>query len=130
MPDRQKILFDDDCKLCTWSTQIITDQDSDSPFQFIPIQSDLGEDILKDLGDEFDQLDSVILIEGSGFQVKSDAIFRITEQLPGSWSFLSLLSILPRPILDALYDLIARNRYRWFGKQASTSPLADKVIHS
>ena len=128
MSTRPKILFDGDCKLCTWSTQIITDQDADSAFEFIPIQSERGEDLLNGLGDDFDQLDSVILIEGSGFQAKSDAIFQITQQLPGGWSLLSFLSIIPRPIRDAVYDLIARNRYRWFGKPASSAPLPDKVI--
>ena len=97
MLEKPKILFDGDCRLCTWSTQVLSDQVSNSTFEFIPIQSDRGEDLLRGLGDEFGQLESVVLIEGSKFQAKSDAIFRISQQLPGRWSYLSLLSIIPDP---------------------------------
>lgn len=127
---RSKILYDGDCKLCRWSTQIINDQDARGTFEFVPLQSDLEEDLLVRLGIEIDSLDSVLLIEESGFHTKSDAILRIVKQLPGKWSYLSWLSIVPSPIRDAVYDLIARNRFRWFGKRASSIPLAKDDLES
>jgi predicted DCC family thiol-disulfide oxidoreductase YuxK len=64
-------------------------------------------------------LDSVLLIENSSYLMKSDAIIRISQQLQGRWSYLSHLSIIPKPIRDAVYDLVAKNRLKWFGQRAA-----------
>ena len=114
------ILFDDRCNLCSRSVQFIFDHDSEGSFKFTPLQSKPGESLIAKVGIENDPLESMILIEGSRFLKKSDAIIRISQQLPGKWAYISYLSIIPKPIRDAIYDLIARYRHKWFGQQSSS----------
>jgi len=71
-------------------------------------------------------LENVTLIEDGRAYVKSDAVLQVVRQLPFPWPLIGVFSLLPRPIRDPLYSLVARNRYRWFGrKTACFAPSAE-----
>lgn len=111
------ILFDGVCNLCNGSVQLIIRHDPRAHFRFASLQSPLGEELRARLGIDPKTVDSIILVEGDRWFRESDAALRIALGMSGAWKALSVLRIIPRPIRDALYRLIARNRYRWFGKQ-------------
>jgi predicted DCC family thiol-disulfide oxidoreductase YuxK len=122
MNEEPIILYDGNCNLCTWSIQIINDQDSDGIFTFVDLQSTSGQGPITTKWTNTDLLESVILIEGHRYLTKSDAILRVFSQLPGRWKYLSFLSYIPKPVRDVVYDLIAKYRYKLFG-QRTASPL-------
>ncbi|MEQ9298417.1 MAG: DCC1-like thiol-disulfide oxidoreductase family protein [Cyclobacteriaceae bacterium] len=114
--DQQVILFDGVCNLCNTSINFIIDRDSKKLFRYASLQSDFGAQVKAQFGRSAD-LDSVLLLQGEQLLQKSDAALAIARQLDGLWPALSIFKIVPRAIRDAVYSWIARNRYRWFGKQ-------------
>jgi predicted DCC family thiol-disulfide oxidoreductase YuxK len=110
------VLFDGVCNLCNGSVQFLLKRDPQARFRFASLQSDTGQKLQAALGMDPQALDSVILVEGDRWYKESDAALRIARKLPGAWKLLTAFRIVPRPIRDAAYRLIARNRYRWFGK--------------
>ena len=113
------ILFDGTCNLCSWSVQFIINHDLEGLFHLVSLQSEEANKLLAEQGIEKDSLDSVILVEGSKLLSKSDAIIRVSQYLPGWWPVVSILTLIPKSLRDAVYDLIARNRYTWFGQHTS-----------
>ena len=111
------ILFDGVCNLCAWSVQFIIRRDPCGQFRFAALQSPVGQRLLAERGADARGLDSVVLIEGARWYARSDAALRIARRLSGAWPLLALLRVLPRPLRDWAYDFVARNRYRWFGRQ-------------
>ena len=118
------ILYDGVCKLCNRSVNIILRIDRQGRLKLAALQSDYGRRVLAEHGMKFDPLDTMMLLEGGRLAVKSTAIIRISKYLGGVWPLAMILLIIPRVIRDALYDIIAKNRYRWFGKY-DTCPLPD-----
>jgi predicted DCC family thiol-disulfide oxidoreductase YuxK len=110
------ILFDGECNFCDRSVQFIIKRDKQALYKFASIQSDVGQLILKKHNVP-KNIDSLILIEHTVCFYKSTAALRICKNLNGGWKFLSNLLIFPKPIRDYCYDVIAKNRYRWFGKK-------------
>lgn len=96
--------------------QFIIKRDPKGIFKFASLQSDVGKKLLKEQGIPND-LDSFIYIEGDRYYFKSTAALRVCKKLSGPWNLLYPLIIVPRPIRNFVYDIIAKNRYRWFGKQ-------------
>lgn len=117
MLDKPVILFDGDCNLCNWSVQFIIKRDPTAIFRFASLQSSAGQQLLQRPGNSFQNIDSVVLVEGQSYFIKSDAALRVTRNLSGAWPLLRILGVFPRGLRDQVYDLIARNRYKWFGKQ-------------
>lgn len=113
------ILFDGVCNFCNASVNFLIDRDSEARFRFGALQSEEGLAVLRENGLPTDYFDSIVLIEDGQVWVASDAVLRATKHMPGLWPLLRVFRIIPRPIRDAVYDWIARNRYRWFGKQES-----------
>ena len=111
------ILFDGVCNLCTWSVQFIIKRDPQGRFRFASMQSPTGQRLLKDCGLNPETTDTFVLIEGQSHFTKSDAILKVATYLSGIWPLFRLFSLIPRPIRDPAYHLIARNRYTWFGKR-------------
>lgn len=112
------VLFDGDCNFCDSSVQFIIKRDPDGYFHFTSLQSELGQSLLY----KYDvplHIDSFILIEGEKAYYKSTAALRISRQLNGAWKLLYVFIIIPAPIRNALYNILARNRYKWFGKKES-----------
>lgn len=131
-PSPSIILFDGVCNLCNASVNFVIDRDPAAHFRFGALQSEGGRALLAahDVPDTW--LDSIVLIEGDRVYTASDAALRIARRLPGAWSLLWVFRVVPRPIRDAVYNWIARNRYRWFGRQDScrmpTPDLAARFI--
>lgn len=111
------ILFDGVCNLCNASVQFIIERDPTAVFRFSALQSDFGQSILAKNAVNTEGGDSVILVEGGKIYDRSTAALRIARRLSGGIKFLYVFIIIPRPIRDFVYKLIAKNRYRWFGKQ-------------
>ena len=93
---------------------------------FAPLQSEVGRSLLEArglraavAGAEPRGMESIVLIEGSRCLTRSDAAIEILRHLSGLWPLLGILRAIPRPIRDRCYDVIARNRYRWFGRRAT-----------
>lgn len=116
MPGNAVILYDGVCNLCRGSIRFILKRDSAGYFKFAHLKSDAAQRHLAAHGIEAEKIQSFILLDGSRHFIKSSAALRIAAHLSGLWRFLSLLVIIPLPIRDWVYDLVASNRYRWFGK--------------
>lgn len=110
------VLFDGVCNLCNGSVQFILRRDPAGKFRFASLQSDLGQRLLTERGLDPEALDSVVVVDGDRFYRESDAALRIARDLKGAWKALTVFRLIPRPLRDWLYRLIARNRYSWFGK--------------
>ena len=118
--DKKIILFDGLCILCDASVQFIIKRDTKDVFRFVSLQSDLGQELLQKLPIEFQLTDSVILYESEKvFFYKSQAVFEIAKSIGGIYYCLLIFKLLPNAITNAVYDLIAKNRYRWWGKKVS-----------
>ena len=113
------VLFDGVCNLCNGSVQFLLKRDREGRFRFAALQSDAGRRLLAELGLPVDALGSVVLIEDGKVWRESSAALRIARHLPGAWKLLRVFAAVPRPLRDAVYRWIARNRYRWFGKTAT-----------
>jgi predicted DCC family thiol-disulfide oxidoreductase YuxK len=110
------VLFDGVCNLCNGSVQFLLKRDPEGRFRFAALQSDAGRRLMAEHGLAVDGLSSVVLIEGGKAWQESSAALRIARHLPGAWKLLRVFAAVPRPLRDAVYRWIARNRYRWFGK--------------
>jgi predicted DCC family thiol-disulfide oxidoreductase YuxK len=113
------ILFDGVCNLCNGFVQFLIKRDPAGKFRFASLQSDFGRSQLLRFNLDPDLLHSVILIEGDNVLQRSDAALRIVNQLGGAWKILNAFKIFPKFLRDALYNVVARNRYKVFGKRDS-----------
>ncbi|KKK36774.1 thiol-disulfide oxidoreductase [Mesobacillus campisalis] len=112
------VLFDGECNFCDASVQFIIQRDPKGVFHFASLQSDAGEELARKHHIR-DDVDSMVLIEGDKVYYKSAAALRISRHLKGAWKLLYGLMIIPAPVRNAAYDVIAKNRYKWFGKKES-----------
>lgn len=119
--DRALVLFDGVCNLCNAAVLFIIDRDPRGRFRFAPLQSDHAVQLLASLGaqDLKSNADSIVLIEEGRVYLRSDAALRICSHLRSPWPVMSWFLIVPRQLRDWVYDWVARNRYRWFGRQES-----------
>jgi predicted DCC family thiol-disulfide oxidoreductase YuxK len=119
-PENKKIiLFDGICNLCNSAIQTIIKNDKKDLFRFAHLQSDLARQIINERGIDTANLESVILIEpGVAYYHKSTAVIEIAKDL-NKYSWLRVFRPLPEGLRDSIYELIARNRYKWFGKKES-----------
>lgn len=121
IPEHKKIvLFDGVCNLCNSSVQFIIKRDKKDIFRFAALQSDIGKQLMKERGITALDMETIILIEPNiAYYIKSSAALKIAFEFGGLWNALKPLEWLPVRLRDALYNVVARNRYRWFGKQES-----------
>jgi predicted DCC family thiol-disulfide oxidoreductase YuxK len=113
------ILFDGVCNLCNTAVQFVIERDPTAIFRFAALQSDFGQAILAKNAVNTEGGDTMILVENGQVYDRSTAALRIAKSLSGGIQLLSVFLIVPKPIRDFFYKIIARNRYRWFGKQES-----------
>lgn len=113
------VLFDGVCNLCNGAVQFIIKRDPSSTFSFASLQSDFGQSTLLKLGLDPTQLHSIIALEDGKYFERSDAALKIASRLAGLWPMMAVFRILPGFFRDWVYDLIAKNRYRMFGKRES-----------
>lgn len=119
LPSEKKIiLFDGVCNLCEASIVYVIKHDKKDIFRFVALQSDLGQAILKHIGINPIHIDSVILYEpGVAYYYKSSAVVEIAKGLSGIFTWFTLFQILPTVFRDYVYDYVAKNRYKWYGKK-------------
>ena len=120
------ILFDGVCNLCNASVQFILKYDDKNQFLFAPLQSDAGRKLLLQFNVENINLMSIVLIEDDKVYEKSTAVLRIGKKLRTPWNFLYLFIIIPKAMRDYIYYLIAKNRYKWFGKKDTCLPVSSE----
>ena len=113
------ILFDGMCDFCNESVRFIIANDPAAKFYFSAPQSDAGIAALRAAGRDPAAITSIILIDDAGLHERSDAALRIAAGLRFPWRALGLLRAVPSHLRNAVYDAIARNRYRWFGVRSS-----------
>jgi predicted DCC family thiol-disulfide oxidoreductase YuxK len=111
------ILFDGVCNLCTGSVQFVLKRDKKKEFFFGSLQGYAGQDYLKKYQLPSNTFNSFLLIEGERIYTRSTAALRTAKHLGGGWPLLYGFIIVPKFIRDAVYNLIAKNRYRWFGQK-------------
>lgn len=119
MDNQKVILFDGICNLCNGAVQKVIEKDEKNQFKFASLQSAFGQEFLKENTLNDQNLDSMILLDGDKFYTKSDAALRIGKELKGIYGLSGIFLIVPRFLRNWVYDIIAKNRYKWFGKQES-----------
>ena len=119
IPQNKKIiLFDGVCNLCDSSVQFIIKHDKKDIFRFASLQSEVGQQLMNERGIDSEEIDSIILIiPGQAYYTKSSAALEISKDLSGGYSLLGNFLYLPEFIRNSVYDFIARNRYKWYGKK-------------
>ncbi|OIJ14060.1 thiol-disulfide oxidoreductase [Anaerobacillus arseniciselenatis] len=110
------VLFDGECNFCDRSVHFIIKRDKKALYKFASIQSSAGQNIIKKYGVPTN-VDSLVVVETERFYLKSTAALKICKNLDGVWKLFYSLLIVPRPLRDFIYEFIARNRYKWFGKK-------------
>lgn len=110
------LLFDGVCNLCNASVQWVIGRDTEGIFRFASLQSATGQAFLKQYALPAD-LNTVVMIKDGKAYTRSDVPLQLFKMLGGWWQLLFVFTIIPRFVRDAVYDLIAKNRYRWFGKK-------------
>lgn len=111
------ILFDGVCNLCNSSVQFVIKHDAKKQFLFASLQSNFGQQVLTKYNLSNTIFNSVILLKNEKLYQKSTAALLVAKQLQGAAGWLYLLMIVPGFIRNGVYDIIAKNRYKWFGKQ-------------
>jgi predicted DCC family thiol-disulfide oxidoreductase YuxK len=123
------ILFDGVCVLCSRGCRFVSKRDRRGYFRFVPIQFAEGRPLAEQLGIDPDHPDSFAFLASGQAYVKSEAVLRTARELP-RWQWTWIFQFIPRVIRDAIYDLVARNRYRWFGRRdACILPNSDRSRH-
>ena len=130
LPKGKKIiLFDGVCNLCDASVHYVIKHDKNDLFRFVALQSDLGQAILKHIGINPIHIDSIILYEPEvAYYYKSSAALEIAKGLNGIFTLATLFQIVPTGIRDFIYDFVAENRYKWYGKKEVCSVPSPELL--
>lgn len=112
------IIFDGECNFCDQSVKFIIKRDPNGLYKFASLQSDIGKELLNKHNVQED-IDSFVLLEGGNCYFKSSSALRVCRNLKGAWKFAYILLVIPRPFRDLFYGIVAKNRYKWFGKRDS-----------
>lgn len=110
------IVFDGVCNWCNTWVNLLIDHDPHGKFKFGTLQSEQAKQILQELQLSTEDFETFLLLERTHVFTKSTAALRIVKHLSGLWPLLYLFILIPRPLRDAIYDIIARNRYKLMGK--------------
>lgn len=116
--DKKLILFDGVCNLCNSSVQYVIKHDKNQRFMFTALQSETGKKIIDHFNIDTRKVDSIILYTPEkGITYKSTAALKVAAQLGFPTNILSIFLIIPSFISNWVYDVIAKNRYKWYGKK-------------
>lgn len=113
------VLFDGVCNLCSRSVQFILRHDRKKKFKFASLQGRTGQALLQQYEIAQNEPNSFVLLENNKVYTRSTAVLRMLKKLGAGWSLLYIFIIIPSFIRDAVYNWVARNRYKWFGKRDS-----------
>ena len=111
------ILFDGVCNFCDASVQFMIKRDPSGKFKYTPLQSETGQKILTENGLSAAEFDSIVLSENGKIYKKSTAALRIAKELNGLWPLMYIFIVVPPFIRNVVYDFVAANRYKWYGKK-------------
>jgi predicted DCC family thiol-disulfide oxidoreductase YuxK len=112
------VLFDGVCNLCNWSVNFIIERDKKNKFKFASLQSAVAKDIAASYGFNPNKIKTIILLDNGKIYNKSSAALLIAKNLRAFWPLLYYFFIwIPTSLRDSVYDYIATNRYKWFGKR-------------
>lgn len=126
MTTQPVILFDGICNFCNGAINFTIKRDKKKQLKFAPLQSEAGQKLLKEYKLPANEFESFVFIENKKALTKSTAALSVCKYLKGAWPLCYGLIIIPAFIRNAVYDLIARNRYKWFGsKDACMIPKPD-----
>ncbi len=117
--DKPILLFDGVCNLCNGFVQFVIQRDPEGKIRFASLQSDAGQTLLQAADMPTEELSTVVLYENGRFYTHSDVPLLVARKFGGAWPLLYGFVIIPKFIRDGIYNWIARNRYRWFGKRES-----------
>lgn len=116
--DKKIILFDGVCNLCNSSIQFVIKRDKDDLFRYAALQSEIGQKLISERNIDTSNIDSIILIEpGIAYYTKSDAALHVGKNLKGYRTISSVFNLIPSGLRNIIYDFVARNRYKWYGKK-------------
>jgi predicted DCC family thiol-disulfide oxidoreductase YuxK len=115
-PGDKVVLFDGVCRLCNGWSKFLIRHDRREVFKLCSVQSAEGQAILEFFGLPTETFDTMLLIDAGTAYKQSDAFIQVIRHLPRPWRFLALARLVPKPIRDWLYDRVAFNRYRLFGR--------------
>ena len=119
MAQNPVIFFDGVCNLCNASVQFAIKHDKKNVFKFTALQGAYARTILPKYNVDLTKIDSIILVENNHLYTKSSAALKIARKLNGFWPLLYGFIIIPKFVRDWFYDIISKNRYKWWGKQQS-----------
>lgn len=112
------LFFDGVCNLCNSTVQFIIKKDKRKILRFASLQSSTGQKVGMQLASIHGTMpDSLVLQRNGKLYIKSDAALQVSKLMGGAWPLLAVFLIVPRFIRDGIYDWVARNRYKWYGKQ-------------
>lgn len=112
------VIFDGVCNLCTRSVRFILEHEAAPTLVFASVQSPAGARLMRELGLDPQDVTTFVLVEDGVGYTQSDAALRVAQHLRMPWGLAAtILSVVPRRVRDDVYDMIARNRYRWFGRR-------------
>lgn len=117
--DAPLLLYDGDCGLCHGAVRFVLQHERDAAIRFAALQSATGQAWARRAGTG---LETLLWIEAGEFHVRSDAVILLARHLRWPWRWLGILRLVPRPLRDAGYDLVARHRMRWFGPATCDLP--------
>ncbi|MEE3998839.1 DCC1-like thiol-disulfide oxidoreductase family protein [Tenacibaculum sp. FZY0031] len=116
--DKKVILFDGVCNFCNNSVLKVIKYDVKNQFVFTSLQSDIGKEITQYLGIDTSKVDSIILYDPNvAYDIKSTAALKIMNGFGGIWKLTQVFWVFPEGLRNIVYDYIAKNRYKWFGKK-------------
>ncbi|HIP48891.1 MAG TPA: thiol-disulfide oxidoreductase DCC family protein [Lutibacter sp.] len=125
--DKAIILFDGVCNLCNSSVQFVLKHDKKQNFVFAALQSDVARELLLHYPKEIIEKDSIILIQNKKIHTESTAALLIAKEFTGLWKGFQFFWIFPKFLRDFVYRIIAKNRYKWFGKKKACM-IPDKSV--
>ena len=128
MITKKIIFYDGHCNLCNGFVNAIIKLDKKSIFLFAPLNGNHAKNLLKKNKIKNTTIDSVVLFNNNNISYKSKAVIEILISLGGIYRVLVMTKIIPRAILDWLYDIVAKNRYSWFGKHDRCMVPDKKII--
>lgn len=118
LQNKQLILFDGVCNFCNSSVLKIIKHDKKNRFIFASLQSEVGKKVIHHFSIDTEKVDSIILVESEQKHfIKSSAALKIGKHFNGLWKLLQVFWIIPAPLRNIVYNYIAKNRYKWFGKK-------------
>jgi predicted DCC family thiol-disulfide oxidoreductase YuxK len=130
--EKKIVLFDGVCNLCSSSVLFILRRDKRNRFLFGSLQGKAGQEYIKKFNLPPDAYNSFMLVEGEKLYTRSTGALHMMKYLGGGWQLLYIFMIIPKFIRDGIYNVIAKNRYKWFGKKEEcwlpTPELKEKFV--